>query len=77
MQDCLTWVEYLHYYHKSKKEVVALKIDFERAFDKVNHSFILAEAKGFGPIWCSWIKQILDSATSYVLLNDIPGFFSV
>jgi hypothetical protein len=64
----------LHYYHKAKKEVVAFKIDFEKAFDKVNHSFILAvlEAKGFGPVWCSWIKQIMASATSSVLLNGIP-----
>jgi hypothetical protein len=56
---------------------VALKIDFEKAFDKVNQSFILPvlEAKGFGPVWCSWIKQILASATSTVLLNDIPGSF--
>jgi hypothetical protein len=56
---------------------VAFKIDFEKAFDKVNHSFILAflEAKGFGPVWCSWIRQILASATSSVLLNGIPGSF--
>jgi hypothetical protein len=41
--------------------VVALKLDFEKAFDKVDHSFILAvlQAKGFRPLWCKWIKQLL------------------
>jgi hypothetical protein len=54
---------------------VALKLDFEKAFDKVDHSFILAvlQEKGFGPLWCKWIKQLLKSATSSVLLNGIPG----
>jgi hypothetical protein len=78
IQDCLAWAyEYLHFCHKTKKKTVAFKIDFEKAFDKVNHSFILAvlEAKGFGPVWCSWIKQLLTSATSSVLLNGIPGSF--
>jgi hypothetical protein len=80
IQDCLAWAyEYLHFCHKTKKKTVAFKIDFEKAFDKVNHSFILAvlEAKGFGSVWCSWIKQLLTSATSSVLLNGIPGSFFI
>jgi hypothetical protein len=49
---CLAWAyEYLHHCHKSKKEVVALKLYFEKTFEKVEHSFIMAvlQAKGFGP----------------------------
>jgi hypothetical protein len=42
----------------------------------VDHSFILVvlHAKGFGPTWCNWIKLLLQSATSSVLLNGIIGF---
>jgi hypothetical protein len=76
IQDCLSWAyEYLHQCHKSRKELVIFKLDFEKAFDKVEHSFILKvlERKGFGPKWCQWIRLILNSATSAVLLNGVPG----
>jgi hypothetical protein len=62
IQDCLAWAyAYLHNFHKYRKEVVSLKLDFEKAFDKVDHSFIMPvlHAKGFGPQWCLWIQQIL------------------
>jgi hypothetical protein len=55
--------------------VEVLKLDFEKAFDKVDHSFILAvlRAKGIGEQWCTWIQQIHHSATSAILLNGIHG----
>jgi hypothetical protein len=42
IQDCLAWsFEYLHIYHKSIKLMVLLKLDFEKAFDKVEHEVIV------------------------------------
>jgi hypothetical protein len=67
-----------HYFdnsHKSKKELVILKLDFEKAFDKVKHEVILQvlSHKGFPQKWIKWINDIIGSGTSSVMLNGAPG----
>jgi retron-type reverse transcriptase len=54
IQDCLAWsFEYLHMCHKSRIELVILKLDFEKAFDKIEHEVILdvMRRKGFPDRW--------------------------
>jgi hypothetical protein len=51
IQDYLAWaLEYIHLCHKSRKDLIILKVDFEKAFDKVEHEAIvkILWAKGFG-----------------------------
>jgi hypothetical protein len=69
IQDCLAWAfEYLYICHKSKKEIIIIKLDFEKAFDLVEHSVILTMLKhmGFGEKFISWIKNILTTASTSI-----------
>ena len=58
-----------------KKPIIILKLDFEKAFDKIEYSTIIAmlKAKGFGPRWIKWVNSILLSASTSVLLNGVAG----
>jgi hypothetical protein len=56
IQDCLEWsFEYLHLCHNSKTKLVLLKLDFEKAFDKIEHQVIIDVMKfrGFSDRWLS------------------------
>ena len=55
--------------------MVILKLDFAKAFDTIEHEAILQimEHKGFDKKWLTWMRAILSSGTSSILLNGIPG----
>jgi hypothetical protein len=78
IQDGLAWAfQFLHICHQSKREIVILKLDFDKTFDMVEHQVILdvLRFKGFSEKWITWVKDILSSCSSQVLLNGVPGNF--
>jgi hypothetical protein len=54
---------------------VILRLDFTKAFDTIEHMIILQmmQQLGFNAKWIGWVKQILSTSTTSVLLNGVPG----
>jgi hypothetical protein len=54
--------------------LVIIKIDFEKALDTIEHHVILQilECKGFPPLVIKWVKHLLSSGSSSMLLNGVP-----
>jgi hypothetical protein len=75
IQDCLGWAfEYIFQCQQSNEEILVLKLNFEKAFDKIEHSTIIEilRARGFGDKWIKWAQLIMDSGTSFLLPNNVP-----
>jgi hypothetical protein len=60
MEGVVVLHETIHELHRKKHSGVTLKIDFEKAYDKVKWSFIqqTLRMKGFSNTWCEWIDFI-------------------
>ena len=66
IQDCLAWdFEYLHQCLQSNREMVNLKLGFEKAFNLIEHNlfFDILDAKGFEHTWINSIKMSFGSGT--------------
>lgn len=50
------------------------KIDFEKAFDRVNWDFVyeVLAKMNFSSLWINWIQQIFDSSRISILVNGSP-----
>jgi hypothetical protein len=64
--------ETVHKLHREKHNGVILKLDFEKAYDKVLWPFLFQalRLKGFLPKWISWIKTFISGGSVAVNVND-------
>jgi len=80
-RNILTGVMCLHeivHETKRKKEIgVKLKLDFEKAYDKVNWNLLFKymEMRGFCQTWRDWISQVVTGGTVSIKMNDQIGSY--
>lgn len=67
--------ETIHELHRKKLSGVILKLDFEKAYDKVRWPFLYQtlRMKGFSSKWISWIKTFISGGSVAVNVNDDIG----
>jgi hypothetical protein len=69
--------ETIHELHRKKLDGVLFKIDFEKAYDKVNWDFLqqALRMKGFDPKWCSWIQNYIEKGSVGIRVNNDIGHY--
>jgi hypothetical protein len=69
--------ETLHELRVSKTPGVILKLDFEKAYDKVSWKFMMEvlRKKNFPNKWLDWMKQIIEGGKVGININGTPGSF--
>jgi hypothetical protein len=69
--------EIVHELHRKKLNGVMLKIDFEKAYDKVKWPFLMQtfRMKGFSAEWCARILSFVSGGSVAIKVNDDIGRF--
>ena len=57
--------------HQSGEPRIILKLDYEKAYDRVSWSFLfdMLEARGFDPVWINWIRHIVVGGSLGIMVN--------
>ncbi|KAK2654791.1 hypothetical protein Ddye_014647 [Dipteronia dyeriana] len=68
--------EIIHSWKRDGKWGLLLKLDFEKAYDSVDHAFLLhvLDRMGFGKRWQEWIGWCIGSPSISVLVNSSPTY---
>ena len=72
--------EIIHEIAKKKKSGIILKIDYEKAYDRVNWNFLeeVLRSRNFSNKWVTWINLLTRGGSVCVRLNDTnSSYFGV
>ena len=77
MEGVVILQETIHELHTKKLNGVVLKINFEKAYDKVKWLFLqqTLRMKGFCPQWCKWVENFVSGGSVGIKINDDIGHF--
>jgi hypothetical protein len=77
LESAVTAHEVLHSVYHGKQQGYVVKLDYEKAYDKVNWMFLLdvLRKRGFGDRWLEWIRCILCMGSVGVTINNEEGDF--
>jgi hypothetical protein len=77
LESVVTAHEIIHEVHSKKSQGLVSKIDYEKAYDRVNLDFLyeILVSRGFGPKIIQMIKQVTQGGSVGVKLNDVEGDF--
>ena len=77
LEGVVTLHETLHELHRKNKDGIILKLDFEKAYDKIRWPFLqqVLRMKGFSDVWCSWIQKVVSKGSVAVKVNDEYGHY--
>ncbi|XP_016206964.1 uncharacterized protein LOC107647403 [Arachis ipaensis] len=58
-----------------KKKAAIIKLDFQKAYDRVKWNFvdIVLQKMGFGRRWREWVRECIGSASMAILINGSPS----
>jgi hypothetical protein len=75
LEGVLVLHETIHELHHKNLDGVLLKIDFEKAYDKVNWDFLqhAMRMKGFDSKWCKWVQEFVSRDSVGIHVNDDIG----
>jgi exonuclease III len=75
MEGVVILHETIHELHTKKRDGIILKIDFEKAYDKVKWDFLqqTLRMKGFSAKWCRWVQCMVSGGSVGIKVNDEVG----
>jgi hypothetical protein len=67
--------EIIHEAARNKEKGIVLKLDYEKAYDRVSWSFLeeMMASRGFGVKWRSWILSLVRGGSISIRINDENG----